>query len=50
MTTMELLTIPGLDSSKKMKKLQRDARARMEKGIRSQMAAASMMSKKTSKR
>lgn len=50
MTTMELLTIPGLDSSKKIKRLQKDAKIRMENGIRSQMAAASMMSRKASKK
>lgn len=47
MTTMELLTIPGLDNSKKLQKMQRDAKKRMENGIRTQMIAASLMSRKT---
>ena len=52
MTTLELLTIPGMDNSKKLLDMQKKSRDRMRDAAVSQMVAAALMSswgKKTSK-
>lgn len=44
MTTMELLMIPGLDSSRKLREMRKESQKRMNEAVRSQMLAAAMMS------
>ena len=44
MTTMELLMIPGLDSSRKLREMRKESQKRMNDAVRSQMLAAAMMS------
>ena len=47
MTTMELLTIPGLDNSKTINKMRKESSARMGKSIEAQRRAAALMSAKS---
>lgn len=44
MTTMELLMIPGLDGSRKIREMRAESQKRMNDAARSQMIAAAMMS------
>lgn len=44
MTTMELLTIPGLNSSRKLREMRKESQKRMNEAVRCQMLAAAMMS------
>lgn len=44
MTMMELLTIPGLDNSKRLEKLRRESKKRMNASLVAQRRAAAMMS------
>ena len=44
MTTLELLTIPGLDNSKQLTQMRIESSKRAEKAVRSQLIAAKVMS------
>lgn len=44
MTTMELLMIPGLNSSQKLHEMRKESQRRMSEAARNQMVAAAMMS------
>lgn len=44
MTTMELLMIPGLNSSQKLREMRKESQRRMNEAVQSQMLAAAMMS------
>lgn len=43
MTTMELMMIPGMDNSRKLRKMREESRRRMNETARTQMVAAAMM-------
>ena len=45
MTMMELLTIPGMDGSKKLMRMYKDSRAQMRKTVKAQRVAAAVMSR-----